>query len=104
MISLYNYFIFTAGAKIDTLNKERSTAFLTATAAGHAEVVNRFLLHCKVPRTELNYALHTAVEFNHEPLVHILVAAGADPNFEVQVECKALGEYFFVCSFRMLKK
>lgn len=57
------------------------------------KVVNRFLLSRQVPQEELNYALHTAVEFSHESLVHTFIAAGADPNFEVQLECKALGEY-----------
>lgn len=70
---------------------------MTAAATGHAAVIDTFLLHCKIPQLELNYALFTAVEFNHERIVQALLKCGADCNFQVQTESKPLGRDDVFC-------
>lgn len=67
---------------------------MAAISEGHCKVVNQFLSLCKIPQQELNYGLHTAIEFQHETLVAMLIEAGGDPNFEVQTICRALGTMF----------
>lgn len=88
-----NRFFFTAGANTNVLDEKRKTAFLAAIVEGHVEVVSHFLQLSKISQYERNCGLYSAITYKHdEDLVEVLLKAGADPNFEAQLQCPELGE------------
>lgn len=89
------YSVFVAGANTNVVSKERNTAFLAAITAGHFEVVSNFLQLCKIPQCELNCGFYSAIAYRHEVcLVEMLLNAGADPDFQAQLESEPVGKVF----------